>query len=66
MYSSSGGREGDVGHGSLQRVMSPSPYQGAVLSAALGPPAALLRARCRACGDHVIGPSVTCTICGME
>ncbi|CAK0841691.1 unnamed protein product, partial [Prorocentrum cordatum] len=32
----------------------------------LGPPAALTRARCRACGDFVIGYVLNCTICDSE
>ncbi|CAK0822789.1 unnamed protein product, partial [Prorocentrum cordatum] len=29
----------------------------------LAPPAALMRARCRACSDVIVGPSVVCDIC---
>ena len=32
-------------------------------AAPLAPPAALMRARCRACSDVIVGPSVVCDIC---
>ena len=53
----------------IQRVMSPTGYHGAGGSMSpysLGPPAALTRARCRACGDFVVGYVLNCTICDSE